>query len=302
MQNQGTHVWDDTLKRLVEAYPQDFVSWLLTGATFTGFRATELRNKKLIADVIADVELAGEPMLLGIEFQSTDDSEMAERLLEYSILASRMHERMMLSCVIYLRENKNTPVSPLIWQLPNGQSILEFHFVVLKLWEIEAEAILQSGLVGLLPLLPLTKNGKRQEVVEEMINTLVSARNSELLSLSQVLAGLVLKSDVDQEWLKRRFAMHEDILKESWVYQELVQKGRDEARQEAEQERLRLQQDVLLNLIRVHFPAIAAQATKLVQHITNQVLLMDLIVQVTVKHTEHEVIQLLTEASKQKNS
>ena len=88
---------------------------------------------------------------------------MALRLLEYNVLATREHKRRVLSCVIYLRKDSNIVESPLIWMTPDGRETLRFHFEVIKLWEMTAESVMQMRLVGLLPLLPLTKDGKRHE-------------------------------------------------------------------------------------------------------------------------------------------
>ncbi len=94
---------------------------------------------------------------------------MEQRLLEYNVLATREYNRETHSCVIYLRRGSNIAKSPLIWKLSNGKEILRFHFEVIKLWEIPVEMIAQSGLIGLLPSVPLAKGGEQHEAVEEMI-------------------------------------------------------------------------------------------------------------------------------------
>ncbi len=78
-------------------------------------------------------------------------------------------------------------------------------------------------LSGLLPLLTLTDGGKRPEVVKEMIETLGSAQEFDLLAISQIVGGLVFKEGSEREWFRRRFHMFQDILRESWVYQEIGQ-------------------------------------------------------------------------------
>src|SRR6266436_8426519 len=79
------------------------------------------------------------------------------------------------------------------------------------------------GWAGLLPLVTLTKGGKRPEVVKEMIETLASAGEMDLLALARLIGGLAFKKQDEQEWFKRRFSMFQDILRESWVYQEIGQ-------------------------------------------------------------------------------
>src|SRR5579885_83018 len=224
-------LWDDTMKRLISAHPQHFVSWLLKDAQFMQLLPQELKNKTREADVIFQVLLDEAEMLLHLEFQSSDDSNMALRLLEYNVLAVSEYRRPVLSCVLYLRKGHMIAESPLEWKLPNGQVVLTFTFIVVKLWEVATEEITQTGLVGLLPLLPLTRDGKRHEVIEEMIEGIVAAKQFNLLTLGEIFAGLVLKDSNDREWLKWRFAMHKDILEESWVYQEIVQEGLEKGMQ-----------------------------------------------------------------------
>ncbi len=86
--------------------------------------------------------------------------------------------------------------------------------------KLAAGELLQTGLVGLLPLLPLTKDKAQRGVVEEMITGLVSANKTESLWIGYALASRVLIDDL--KWLKRRFAMLEDMLRDTPVYQEVL--------------------------------------------------------------------------------
>ncbi len=114
--------------------------------------------------------------------------------------------------IIYLRKTGEIAESPLVRTFPSGEEILRFFFRVIKLWEIPAEALLQTGWVGLLPLVTLTDGGKQPEVVREMIDRLASAGEYNLLAISEVVGGLVLKKGPELEWFKRRFSIFQDIL------------------------------------------------------------------------------------------
>ena len=93
--------WDDSMKRLIREYPQHFVSWLLMGALFQETVSIELKNRTREADFLLEVTLNGQAILLHIEFQSTDDTKMEHRLLEYNVLATLEHKRPVYSSVIY---------------------------------------------------------------------------------------------------------------------------------------------------------------------------------------------------------
>lgn len=285
--------WDDTMKRLIRLNPQHFVSWILRGAQFREALSIELKNWTRETDFLLDVILDRLLMLLHIEFQSTDDADMAQRLLEYNILATREHGRKVLSCVIYLRPDKNIAESPLIWTLPNEQEVLRFHFIVIKLWEIPAEDILQTGLTGLLPLLPLTKGGARREVVDEMVTGL-AAEERRLLPLAKMFASLILKDEADREWLNRRFAVYKDILEDSWVYQENIQKGIEMERQQE----LQRQRRALLTIVQKRFPEMVDLTKKQADTIEDPDSLQDLIVQISLAQNIQEALQALVASGK----
>src|SRR6266567_129605 len=155
--------WDDSLKKLVHADPQAFVSWFVPGASFIGARPHELKNWTLQVDALLEVKVHGEGMLLHLEFQTYSDPEMAERLLRYNVLARSEHRLPVLSCVIYLLGGGEASPSPLSWIVPTGQEVLQFHYQSIELKALLSEEVLRTGLTGLLPLLLLTKNGARRE-------------------------------------------------------------------------------------------------------------------------------------------
>ncbi len=66
-----------------------------------------------------------------------------------------------------------------------------------------AEDIQAFGEIGLLPLLPLTKDGASREVVEEMFTELQDAGNLDLLQLGQMIASLAFGEarPKDQQWV-----------------------------------------------------------------------------------------------------
>ena len=79
--------WDRSVKRLILEKPQDIVSWLLPGARVVGVYPQELHSRDILADLLFEVVVDGKRYLLHIEFQARSDAKMAERLLEYNVLA-----------------------------------------------------------------------------------------------------------------------------------------------------------------------------------------------------------------------
>ncbi len=156
--------------------------------------------------------------------------------------------------------------------------------------------MLQTGLVGLLPLLPLTKDGARREVVEEMISGLISAEKTESLWIGYALASRVLKDDL--KWLKRRFTMLEDILRDTPVYQEVLAEGEEKGIKEGD---LRGQRQTLLDVVQERFPTNARLAKKQADAIEDPEVLRRLIVKISVVKTAKEAEQYLLNPSSTEN-
>ena len=81
--------YDDAMKKLVGGNPQDLVSWVIPGAQFGKQLPFELSVENIYADGLLQATLDGKEFLAHIEFQSSYDGRIGERLLEYNVLASR---------------------------------------------------------------------------------------------------------------------------------------------------------------------------------------------------------------------
>src|SRR5205085_7389895 len=155
-------------------------------------------------------------------------------------------------------------------KIPGDREVLRFHYLSIELGELYTEEIRRTGRVGLLPLLLVTKDGARHEVVEEVITGLEVAEQYDLLPITKLLASLVLKSEADQVWLERRFALLDEMLRNTPAYQKILKEGRAEGleeglekglekglevgRQETLQRELQRQREALLDVIRARFP------------------------------------------------
>ena len=148
-----------------------------------------------------------------------------------------------------------------------------------------------QDLVGLLPLLPLTQDGARREVVEEMISGLVSAEKTESLWIGYALASKVFKDDL--KWLKRRFAMLEDILRDTPVYQEVLAEGLEKGMEKGLEKGLETQRQTLLDIVQERFPEIASLARRQADTIEDPEILRHLIVKVSIAKTSKEAEQYL---------
>lgn len=232
---------------------------------------------------------------------------MAERVWEYNVLATCKFECAINSFVLYLKKDGNVVEPPLIKRSASGQEIHRFYFQNIKLWEVSTNELRLLDLVGLYPLLPLTREGASTEVVEEVVARLEAeeeeSTKKNLLSITLTLAGLALESKEDKEWLIRRFKMYQDILKDSYIYQLIEQEGLEKGVQQGiEQERrkdIQTLRNIALGFFQSRFTNLLPLATSAVAQIESKDLLQELVSDVGQAKTEEEARQALTKARDQ---
>jgi predicted transposase YdaD len=304
--------WDSALKQLIGANPQHFISWLLRGARYIRELSAHL-NRSIDIDLLYEVELNGERLGFHLELQRYRDAEMARRTWEYNVFASCKFNLTVVSFVIYLKENSSIIEPPLLRMLPDGWEIHRFNFINIKLWEIPSDELRQADLVGLLPLLPLTHEGATPGVVEEAINGIQRSTTDDktktgLLSLTFTLASLALDRQEDQDWLIRRFQMLQDILRDTSIYQlimqEGVEKGREEGREEGlEEGRIQALRQTLLDFVQTRFPKLVRFASKQISDVTDVKTLQSLIHKIGLSQlTAEEARQLFIDLDNEDNS
>lgn len=188
------------------------------------------------------------------------------------------------SIVIYLKKGRTIVEPPYIQVLPWGAEVQRFNYRVIKLWEISTEALFDSGFDGLLPLVSLTSDGLHHEAIEQVITRLNPESGTpkvDALSLTYILASLEYTSLSDLLWLRRRFAMIDDILKESWVYKEW--------QQEAEE---RVMKQTIVALVQARFPLLTKLTEKRLELLKTPQQLQQLLIQLAQARDEEEAQQV----------
>jgi hypothetical protein len=184
--------WDNIMKSLVGDNPQALVSFLLAGAVYKGELDRELITRTIEADVLFHVKWNDEPIVLHVEFQRSRKSNMPRRVWEYNSLTSIITGKPVYSVVLYLVKEKSITKPVYRMHFRNGHVTQWFSFQQIKLWELPPEVFEQPQLAGLLPLLPLTKDGQNREIVERMIREMEQAGKQNMLWVAKAIAGLVL--------------------------------------------------------------------------------------------------------------
>ncbi|MBV9691059.1 MAG: hypothetical protein JO202_15280 [Ktedonobacteraceae bacterium] len=220
----------------------------------------------------------------------------------YNILLSGKFDIPVVSFVIYLKKDGSVIKPPALRKLRRGRPLSWVDFVVVKLWEVATAELRDLGLVGLLPLLPLTKEGTTQQVVEEVITGLWAAKGehsqAQLFPIAFTLSSLAFDGSADKKWLIRRFRMLEDMLQETVIYQYIKQQGVAEGEQQGLEKGLQQElQDLrrlLLSSVRSKFPALVPVTNKLIAQVGSAQVLMDLTLKVFASQTIGEFYKALT--------
>ena len=104
--------------------------------------------------------------------------------------------------------------------------------------------------------------------------------------------------------------MLQDILRDTWAYQEIMQEGREEGlqkgleegrekgREEERQQRLKDQRQMLMTIVEVHFSNIAQLAQERADAIKDPEVLQGLILKVVAAQNEEEAKQILLSVSR----
>lgn len=305
-------IWDSLTKELMQASPQDLISWLFPEATYVGDPNTELLQEPVRADLMYTIMWKGMQMGFHIEFQKRHDTNMGRRVWRYNARACDRTDLPILpiySVVIYLADDKHSVVDPpYVITLPNGEIVHYFSFRNIKLWEIPSQALLEQNLPGLLPLLPLTREGHQRETVEEMHYRLQQAGKTDLLAIGFSIAFHAFTHDSEHQLLKEIFMDCENILEGTWLGDKIHQKGviqgleqgREEGRKEGREEGrevieqiLQVQRASLLNFVKTHFPAELALAHRQLGLIMTPFQAQALFDKLTVAHTDDEMEAIL---------
>jgi len=226
--------FDAATKALLELDP---AGWLTcVGLPITGpVRAVDSDVSTITAEADTIIQV-GEPAdyLAHIELQVSHDLTLPARLLRYNVLLNYRHDRPVRSVAVILRKGADSPSFTGLHhvRLPDGSSYLDFHYAVVRVWTLDVEAVLTSG-VGALPLAPLAKVQEKdlpsvigrmkgrfeQEVSENKANLLWTA--------TKILMGMRYSDELVVSLLKGVQGM-----KESVTYQAIVGEGVVKTRKE----------------------------------------------------------------------
>jgi predicted transposase/invertase (TIGR01784 family) len=219
-------MFDNICKFLAESFPADFATWLLGESTpLTQLSPTELSLEPIRADAL--ILLQSDNLILHIEFQTHPSAEIPFRMADYRLrLYRRFPDKQVYQVVIYLKHTQSDLVRQTAFELPE----LRHEFRVIRLWEQPTEVFLQTP--GLLPFAVLSQTETPEITLNQVATAIAELAEPQVqqnvAAASSILAGLVLERELIEIVLRR------ELMRESVIYQSILQEGRQEGRQEGE--------------------------------------------------------------------
>jgi predicted transposase YdaD len=209
--------YDNACKYLAEQYPAEFVRWLLgVEAQQIEVLKTELTLEPIRADSVTF--LRTDNRILHIEFQTltTSTPSLNFRMLDYSVRLKRQYRCPVVQVLIFLQETNNEVA---VTEEYRDDTTIHYYRVV-RLWEQESTQFLTNP--ALLPLATLTRTNSPQGLLAQVAEQVATISDREerqnIAGCVEILAGLRFEKDLIRQLLR------EDIMKDSVIYQDIVQK------------------------------------------------------------------------------
>ncbi|HEY0756227.1 MAG TPA: hypothetical protein VGD98_19885 [Ktedonobacteraceae bacterium] len=293
--------WDLIGKALVKECVEDFLDYFAPGAEYVGMRNVQLQTRadspfatrEIRADVLVEAVRDGQHILLDIEWQSTKDDKMDDRLLFYSSELTREYDIVVLPIVIYLQAVGDVPEPPLTRLMPGkplswGNTLLTFHFVSLEIRQVPIEELRAIERDAFHVLMLLSKGGATREGVNEVLDRLLKRREKrkESIVAAFFFAGKVMKSDEDQKFINRRREMIKDSLQDTWLYKELYVEAQEEAHEKGHEEDIKA-------LVQVRFLELLPFVQSMLASLADRSKLQEILILVGTAQTADELQQAL---------
>jgi hypothetical protein len=233
---------DQGIKRLIQRHPADVLKLALPDADFLGILPTELVTEpQRVLDVLARVRYHGVECAADVEVEARPRPEIARRLFEYGARTATNTRLPVLSIVLWLEAGGAPPASPYVMRA-GDETLATWRFVGVELYRLSADQLIEPGLLGLLPLVPFSRDGLDIAVIERA-GQIVKERApieelGEMETLLAIFGARTFGADVMRAML-RRLAMSTEILDTSPLYQEWKREWQEQGMQQGIEQGMR---------------------------------------------------------------
>jgi predicted transposase YdaD len=234
------------------------------GARFESADSVELPGLVRRADCVLKLALDGGTYYRHLEFQGQRDPEMPWRCLEYGSRLVLHHRAPVLTTVVYLYPEAAGGDTGGFRLNLGGRVANEWRYQVLKLWEVEARRALETGLPGLMSLLPLMDGGRELPVIERAVHSIERATAPEKEPAALRVLMILASSFYDVGTLERLFGR--ELMMKSSIYDWALEQGLEKGREQGlEKGALDASRRHCLGLIRELHPGLFARALPVVE-------------------------------------
>lgn len=186
--------------------------------------------------------------------------------------------------------------------MPSGKEIVRLYYTRVNMWKVPVSELRALKLDGLLPLIPLSKDGENLKVIEDMAEELRSKEQYNLLTIAKAFTEFRIGNKVDQAWIERVFYMSRDILENTPTIRRAKQEEAEKQKKVQEEQRahtLKVNSDALQALIQLHFPDLVALASKMVRDVKDPNVIPVIMVKISMAKDEQSAIRALNELANQ---
>ena len=227
--------FDTVVKRLIQTYPADFARFALQRDDVQHVEVLDTEQPNLRrADSLLRVQIGDQEVLVHHEFQTTDDPDMPRRMASYIGHIIGQYDKPVHAHVLYLRPNAGRRDPGYYFQEHPDYSIV-IRYKVIRLSQLPGQAVLDGGLVGLLPLVPLMQPPAdraemawlEQCIAQATAQPLARPDKADLLAGLALLSGLAYNPQTITAIILKEQLM--DLMRESAFAQLLTEDARAEA-------------------------------------------------------------------------
>jgi predicted transposase/invertase (TIGR01784 family) len=238
---------DIPVKRLFQIRPADWVRYVQPDCReewVVEFKTDFTPKKESRLDSVLEIGDPDGPYLMHFEPMGYLDRTLPARMLRYradiweSTLSKGLGTPSIRQVVIFFYEEDDNGVHRL------SDKGFEYTFTVIKVWEERRQSVIEAGLVGLYPLLPLMRGDQMEEKPEDGLKESIEvARDNESKSLTKqdLLAAMAIFAEGSGKFPKGLVTslIRRDMIMESTIFQEWTKEERAEGVKEGKMETAR---------------------------------------------------------------
>ncbi len=233
-------VVDTISKDYVQEHPDDFANLCIGDKDFTVLEIITPEQPTIEmhqADVLIKVEVDGREALLHIEFQTTDsyDPPMPLRMGGYIMWIAAKYRLLVYSYVIYIRPDagKNDP-GRFTQDLADHRILIEYK--VVRLIDMDGQAVLDSNAVGLLPFTPLMERPAGVDAEAWFRRCVQTAARADVPEPSEYIGSMAILGNLVYDMNMILAIVKEETMYELDIIRHLTEKATAEAHQKGIQQ------------------------------------------------------------------